>query len=501
MFDVIIIGSGPAGVTAARECAAQGLKIAIVDAGQKSEAALPPQKPFSALRAQKDQYFFRMPQTNDAHSAGAQLTPARLHMLSKVAEELPVQGPFVPFQTLAEGGLSAGWGAACFTYTAEMLQKAGLSPDLDYKPIADHIGVSGPEESLFCDVAGKQPTLDLDSNATKILEETRDSLPLEPASLAVLSQDKGARKANPYLDLDFWSDHGKSVYRAQWDLEDLAQQPNVTLISNAVALKFRDAKDAVTVDLKNLTTQAFESIQGKLLFIAAGAFGSYRLCANSLGAFNKPNPYLCNPYAYVPSINLKMLGRKGTDRRHSLSQLFGEYGEITLQFYSYRSLLLQRLIDQTPVNPWLARQFWRTTVESLVITGCHFPDSGAPGQTLAANPLNSSHLPTLEFQNHEAPPPCCSKIMDELVKLECIPMWGIKTKPGASIHYAGTIPVAAENAWAITQDENNKLRGTQRVYVCDNSGWAYLPSRGPTFTIMANSRAITLKALKTWFAA
>ncbi len=503
MFDMIIIGSGPAGVTAAREAATQGLNIAIIDAGQLPEEAPqfapPPAQPFSILRQQADQSFFRMPEAGDADEAAAQLTPNRLHMRRHVAAELKTQtGKFQPFQTLAQGGLSTGWGAACFTYDEKMLQQAGL-PELteDYEAIAAHIGVSGPEESVFCDVKTKQPALNSDSNARTIWQRMRDSLKLEPASMAVLSQDKATRKANPYFDLDFWSDHGRSVWRAQWDMEALQNLPNVTVISPAIALRFEETENTVTLTIKSLESGATKTVEGKTLMIAAGAFGSYRLCANSLNVLGQPNPYLCNAYMYVPTINLAMLGKKGDDRRHSLSQLFGEVEDVTLQFYSYRSLLLQRLIDQTPVHLWLARQFWRLIVESLVIAGCHFPDPGSAQQTLQAHKTNNGHLPALSFQTPHTKLSHRWTIFKELLQLGLVPMGRVMTRPGGSIHYAGTIPIAkpGREKYPLMQDEDNRLIGTKNVYICDNSGWLSLPSRGPTFTLMASARHITRKVL------
>lgn len=526
MFDIIIIGTGPAGITAAREAAAKKLSIAIIDSGQTPTYPPPPNKPFHELRRHENQEFFNMPvdYNTTANKAAAQLTPNRLHMLNYVEQELPIinnqnTAPLLnthPFQTLAQGGLSAGWGAACFTYDDAMLQKIGL-PDMaekclqqSYAHIAQHIGISGPNNSTLCQIAEKQPALKQDSNAHSILKKyegnkSNHGLTLEESSLAALSQPLHTRSANPYHDIDFWSDHGHSVYRSTWDLNDLKENPYVTIFTPKLALTFKEQDNHTILHLKDLKTQQTEIIKGRAILLAAGPFGTYRLCANSLGIFEKPNPYLCNPYLYMPAINLAMLGKKGSDQRHSLSQLFGTYKDITLQFYSYRSLMLQRLIDQTPTHPWLARQFWRLIVESLTIIGCHYPDHGHDKQTIHATPAanNNTHLPALSLAPLQARTYQQTALIKNMLHLGLIPMGLVQTQAGASIHYGGTIPFITKdqdkNKWPIMQDQQYRPTGCNNIYIVDNSGWNHLPSRGPTFTIMAASHTITRNIINQRF--
>ena len=72
-----------------------------------------------------------------------------------------------------------------------------------------------------------------------------------------------------------------------------------------------------------------------------------------------------------------------------------------------------------------------------------------------------------------------------------MPIGIVKTKMGASIHYAGTIPVSTPNQHPIGMNEQGLVHTTKNVYVFDSSGWTYLPSRGLTFTIMANAHRLS----------
>jgi choline dehydrogenase-like flavoprotein len=313
--------------------------------------------------------------------------------------------------------------------------------------------------------------------------------------MAMLTEPLDEREPNPYFDMDFYSNFGGSIFRGDSLLKTLTQHPNFTCIQGALVTSFKEIDDLVEVKYLELSASTTTQVVASKLVICAGALNSYRLVANSLKIFNAPNPILCNPYLNIPTIHLPNLGKQGAHLRYSLSQLFGEtYGntDMTLQFYSYRSLLLSRLIEQTPMPQFLARLFWRSLVESLVIVGAHFADDGSSQRSIQAiKALSGEALPTLQV---DFPFPIVNGVcalMRNLLKLRCVPIGMVKTKMGASIHYAGTIPVSAPNQHPIGMNEHGLVHATKNVYVFDSSGWTYLPSRGLTFTIMANAHRLS----------
>ena len=154
MFDIIIVGSGPSGVISAQSFIDKGYAVCLLDTGVDSATAIP-FKHFSEQLTSEAELFY--PPDDDSfstESGGAQVTKARAHLLNHVHEYFKVDSAnFSPFQTLATGGLSAAWGAACFTYTDADLKRASLS-NLDpyYEAVAKLIGVSGPKKSHFCSI-------------------------------------------------------------------------------------------------------------------------------------------------------------------------------------------------------------------------------------------------------------------------------------------------------------------------------------------------------------
>lgn len=313
--------------------------------------------------------------------------------------------------------------------------------------------------------------------------------------MALLTEPFNGRKANPYYDMDFYSNFGDSVFRGECLLKIFIDNPDFTRIHHALVTEFEEAHDQVKIKYKNITTQESGQVVAAKLVICAGAINSYRLVANSLKIFGIPNPILCNPYLNIPTIHLPNLGKNGVYYRHSLSQVFGELRDqqdSTLQFYSYRSLLLSRLMEQTPMPEFFARLFWRVLTEAFVIIGVHFADDGNSQRSIRALDTDPSMLPSLKI---DFPHPTLFqhtlKIIKSLFKLRCIPMGIVKTTMGASIHYAGTIPVSPPGQHSIGMDETGHIHTTKNVYVFDSSGWTYLPSRGLTFTIMANAHRLS----------
>jgi len=497
MFDICIVGSGPSALISAQSLLDKGYNVCLLDVGTENKHKVI-SKHFGEQLTPESTFFY--PPEDEAlttESGGAQVTKAREHVITNVHKYLKLKSDtFSPFQTLAAGGLSAAWGAACFTYSDSDLKKASIGNlQPHYEAVAKIIGISGPKHSQFCKIENKQRSAVLDHNGKSILNQQQKAFNLEQSSMAMLTEPLDEREPNPYFDMDFYSNFGDSIFRGDYLLKTLIQRPNFTRIQGALVTSFKEIGQYVEVRYLELSSSITNQVTASKLVICAGALNSYRLVANSLKIFNTPNPILCNPYLNIPTIHLPSLGKKGAHLRYSLSQLFGEvHGntDMTLQFYSYRSLLLSRLIEQTPMPPFFARLFWRSLVESLVIVGAHFADDGKSQRSIQAiKALSAEALPTLQV---DFPSPIMNGVfalMRNLLKLRCVPIGMVKTKMGASIHYAGTIPVSAPNQHPIGMNEHGLVHDTKNVYVFDSSGWTYLPSRGLTFTIMANAHRLS----------
>ncbi len=526
MFDVVVVGSGPSGALAAWKLVNHGLRVLMLDVANDDDRYryLVPDLPFSEIRKtdqNQRRYFLGdqlegIPQ-NDVR-VGAQLTPPRLFTIRDTQELLPVSGAdFEPMQSLALGGLGAAWGAAVFTYSETELRKIGIFEKefgRHYNEVAKQIGVSADTSDYatreyFTGVKDHLPALEIDSLAKNLLDRysakqealLQKGFALGKTPLAILSRDYGDRKANPYFDMDFWSEARKSVFRPRYLIDDLQQQPNFRLEAGNLVISFKSEEGrGVTVHCWNPALGVFTDFRVRRLLLCAGAINSARIAMNSLGIVDRPVPILCNPYVYLPSLNLAMLGRPASDRRHSMSQLSAIYrpedapGEmVSVQFYGYRSLLLFKLVKEIALPPWAGLLLVRLLVNSIVIVGVHHPDSPRSEKNMRILSSERTRLPEVRFEYTASGEEQRLRIRREkkltrlFHRLGLFPFRRISPGSAASIHYAGTLPIDDGIRDGTGTRPNGQLLGASSVYVGDSSSWRYLPAKGLTFTLMANA--------------
>ena len=531
-FDLLIVGSGPSGSHAAMEASASGRKVALLEIGYSDDQPLKfdPSKTFSEIRRtdphQQAYFLGENPVTvlRNQGRAGPHLTPGRQYMIRNMDQLFPLESDsFLPLQSSGLGGLGVSWGANCFALEDYELERIGISAaDMPgfYASAAGEAGISGRTDDALTPLIANldhgviQPPLPLDSNAETILRRYQaredryksSGLYLGQSLLAVLSQNLGDRQANPQTDMDFWGDPGKSVYRPRYTIEKLRASPNFTHLIGRLALRFRSGPDGVTLECRNLETGAPEAFSARKLLLAAGAINSGRLALASSRDYQSRLPILCNPNHWVAAVNLAMLGKPARDRRHSLSQLTvlmraecdgPDY--VLAQIYSYRSLLLFRLLKDIPLPPKQGLLFLRLLATAFTCVNIHFPDRPSADRWIQLEARNSGDVlragttysadEKAWIQRHEG------RLLRFLAGLRCIPMGVNKPLHGASIHYAGTLPYSPEDR-PYTTAPDGRLRHAPNVYVADGASWRFMPAKGLTLTLMANARRVAAQALQ-----
>ena len=525
MTDVLVVGSGAGGVNAAWPLVAKGLRVTLLDYGNEDRAYAPliPDKSWLEIRHTEEEqhrYFlgdrFEGIPLGDVR-VGAQLTPPRLFIPADAERLMPVDSTtFSATESLAKGGLAAGWGAGVFPFDDDDLSDAPIGrKDLEphYEIIAERIGVSGGHDDLMPflgECRAMMPPLELDSAAERVMARYaqrrerlhRQRLYLGGTRLAVCSRPHRGRGAHRYLDMDFWADADRSVYRPRWTLEELRKLTGFRYLDRRLVLSFREDAEGVAVTARHADSGERQVHRARALVLAAGTLSTARIVLRSLELYDRPVPILCNPYTYVPVINLGMLGREARDRRHSLAQITAVHRPspasarvVQAQYYSYRSLLLFKLMKESPLAYRETLRIMRLLVPAFGILGIHHEDRPTPDKTCTLRRVDGDGPDRLEIDYRLADDVERRQDVEErrLLRffrhLGCFPIKRIHPGHGSTIHYAGTLPLHAGDR-ELTCDAECRLRGSRAVYLADGSVFPYLPAKGLTFTLMANANRV-----------
>ncbi len=533
--DFIIIGSGCTGAMAAQTLAEAGHSVLIIDGGQTDEgaAAKIPEQTFADLRKNdntQEEYllgdsFESLPP--DKTTTGAQLTPARFFLTKETEKYLPViSEDFFGIESLAVGGLGGGWGLGCCVFSEKELTRAGLDSakmKSAYQVIADRIGICGAMDDArpytAAHIENVQPAPEMDAQATflkKKFENKKSSLAengfhLGRPALALLTQDKGHRKALNRRDMDFYDDHGKSAWRAWMTIDELKKLPNVAHESGWLATKFSETENSVTVTAIRLGTNEEKTFTARKLILAAGPLGTGRIVLRSLqGGSETKLPLLCNPYNYTPLLIPRLLGNSISDNHFGMAQLSlfhdrSNAGEdiAMASLYSYHALMLFRLLRETPLNFRDGRKAMRYLLPAMVIAGIHHPETFGENQFIHLQKSTTS--PTgdalvAKYELSEAKNNVVAQREKEyrkaLRKLGAYAIKQVKPGNGASVHYAGILPFS-KTPTTFALDPSGRLHNHVRTFVADGSGFTYLPAKGLTLSLMANAHLVAENALKT----
>lgn len=532
VHDYIVVGSGCTGAMAAQTLVEAGVKVTMLDVGVSDTRyrELIPDKDFVSIRkTEPEQYRYLLGENFESIpwgdiKTGAQLTPPRQFMVKGVEEFLPlVSETFHPMESLAYGGLGSGWGAGCCVFSKNELEKIGLDHSRmaeAYRTVSERIGISGALDDASPYTVGELdnflPAARLDENCGFLYGKyQRDKLALNrrgfymgrPA-LAVITADKGERKKFAYRDMDFYSDKDQSVYRPWITVEQLKKQRGFRYIPNRLVLSFEEKDDRIEVCCLDTASNIRIFYYAKKLLLAPGVLGTARIVLRSLGDGTASLPVLCNPYCYVPCIQPRMLGKEMQAQKNGLAQLalFHDPGKTNADvamasIYSYRSLMLFRIIREAPLNFVDGRILMRYLLPGITIMGIHHPEQASAGKFLR---LGKASTPTgdklhaqyvlskeeeLKVNERE------KKFITAMRQLGCYAIKRIHPGHGSSIHYAGTLPFNNSGKPFSIRD-NGRLNGTRSVFVADGSGFRYLPAKGLTFSLMANAHLVAQQALK-----
>lgn len=511
-FDVIIIGSGPAGTSAAYPLVKAGLNVLMVDAQTETACATLPPGPFLSARANDEHQWkwmigeqFHALNRLDAVSPKLK-TPAHAHVFEGFSAGNRIDTDnFIGIGSLATGGLSNAWG--CGVATLEASDFAGLPIDYShmqrsYETVARRIGISGRLDDDLSNYFGldawSQPPLPLDSLHQHLLDRyarRRSAFPdlgfrLGRSRVAVLSQPMNERKACDLSGNCLWGCHNQALYSASQELQKLKQYPG-----------FRHVQDFLVEDLQqqdgSWTISHPRSAQrfcGTRLLLAAGTLASTRLALKQL-KHSPPVPLLSSPTAAFLLWLPKMLGtpRVPAFGLGQLSFALALTPSATAfgSTFSTTGLPMTEFVSRIPLSKRYSIELLKNLLNACVVGNIFLPGH------LSNNTAILRHDGSLKINGHMHPelPELMKTAETKLRRIYwkmgalLMPMSFTVGRPGADIHYAGTLPMHAAPRIGQT-DSLGEVAGLRGVHIVDGACLPRLTEKSHTLTLMANADRI-----------
>ncbi|NWC85302.1 GMC family oxidoreductase [Pseudomonas reactans] len=511
-FDVIIVGSGPAGTSAAYPLVKAGLKVLMVDAQSDPGSLAAPQRPFLVSRANDEQQWKWMIGENfhalnqlDAVSPKLK-TPTHAHVFQGFSASNRIESEnFIGIGSLATGGLSNAWGCGVARLPASEFSEACIDYvelEKSYETVSRRIGISGQASDDLSGYFGldnwSQPPLPLDRLHQRMLDNYnrhRKAFPglgfrLGRSRVAALSEPLDGRQACDLSGNCLWKCQNQALYSASLELPKLKQYPGFHHVQNFLVGDFLQQDGSWTVtDVRS--TRRFS---GKRLLLAAGTLATTRLVLKQLN-HSAPLPLLSSPTAAFLLWLPRLLGSPRAPG-FGLGQLsFAlELNATTTAFgstFSTTGLPMTEFVSRVPMSKRSSIELLKNLLSSCLVGNIFLPGNLSsntavlcPDGFLKISGGVKPEIPALM----EAAESTLRRIYWKMGAI-LMPMSFTVGKPGADIHYAGTLPMRSKPRVGQT-DSFGEVEGLCGVHVVDAACLPTLTEKSHTLTIMANADRI-----------
>lgn len=521
---IVVIGSGPAGVAAARALIARGERVTIVDAGVTLEDERAER--VSRMASQKPPEWTE----EDVREARRQM-PASLGgvpLKFTHGSDFPYQEVerFAPFEnhgtatrpTLARGGFSTVWGSAALPYLEDDLEDwpaaaRALAPH--YRAVTGWMPLSGLRDGLDPELPLHKETpapLRQSRQAQAFLHDLEAAKPRLAASgfrfgqsrVAVRAEASDAGPGCAYCGMCLNGCPYGLIYDASATLEDLLRQEAVDYQPDFIVERLEETGDRVVIRGVSRAEEEPLELVAERVYVACGTVGTTRLLLASLDALDHPLEMKDSQYFLLPWLRLRGVSRPRDEGLHTLSQAYVELYDpaveehnVHLQVYGFNDVfvsLFDKLLGplSRPARPLVDALLSRM----LLIQGyLHSDASPTIRTTLRRGAAGERPVLHLEEQKNPQTRPALRRVVRRLLRhsldFKALPLFPVlQVAPaGRGFHSGGTFPMR-ETPGPFESDVLGRPHGLSRIHAVDSTTFPTIPSTTITFTVMANAHRI-----------
>lgn len=518
----LVVGSGPAGVSAAYALLAQGRRVRMIDVGITLEADHELRRARMAavdpdLWSQTDR-IASMRARREARTDGMRPFGSDFPVRDAVgffgAEGPPEMLAFRP--SFAMGGLSNGWGAAVLPYRdADLAAWPAAARDLapHYQAVSAFMPIAAARD----DLADKFPMWrpqgeDLPEPGPQVaqllnrLSRRQGALARRGISAGRARIAYAASKCRACGMCLFGCPYGV-IFNAAHAVKKLIGNSRFSYEPGLRVVRFAEEESGVTLFTVDANGLSPRRIAGDRLFIAAGALPTTRIMLNSvpqhlttLSLRDSQHALMPMLHAWAPPADIE------TAPRTAFAQAFLEIEYQSLsattvhaQVYAYNDLYRSDLALRfghlsTAFGPLIGALSRRLLVAQIFV---HSDHGGAIGVSLDGDP-GDARLSYKVSTNRDA-----ERVLRrsaDAISSTLFPSGVIALKSqlrlgalGSSFHVGASLPMK-DRPKGNESDIFGRVAGLRRVHVIDASVFSSVPATTITFTVMANAHRIAADA-------
>jgi choline dehydrogenase-like flavoprotein len=514
--DVLVVGSGPAGVSAAFPLVESGLSVVLVDGGEQPDLPLPRDEYLALRRHDASQADWMLGRGGHAMRTRPDESPKfRVPTLDFAfrgfveANRIDAES-FKVIGSLAVGGLSNAWG--CGVARFETSDWAGIDVDVrewarSFASVARRIGVSGRAQddlsSFFELDADAQAPLPLDALHQALVRGydrrrtalNRDGFRLGRARVAVLTEQAlDGRQTCDRRGLCLWGCPRESMYSSRQELPALGRHPNFVhrpghVVQRLVSEPGRGWRAEIARRDGTMT-----SIACTRVVLAAGTLASTAIAMRSLPGFTVAR-LMHLPTAAFALWLPRMLGRSvepGIGFAQLAYTLDGEtQSDVCGYTFSTHAIPVAEFIRHTALSRAGAASVFRELLPSIVVANCFMP---ARLSNTRVRLLDNGVL-RVEGKEADELAPFADRVRARLTRAFrragalMLPGSFSRGAIGSDVHYAATMPMRNRPSLG-EAGVDGEIAGLPAVHVVDGSALPVLPAKSHTLAIMANAHRI-----------
>lgn len=516
---IYVVGSGPAGVSAAFALVKKGVEVTMLDVGIELEPDI--NKVVNRLRKSKHLDKFLLQKIKKRMQASPKGGSIKYiygsdYPYREVSKYLPIEARKVSyFQSYGKGGLSAVWGASIMPYLDKDLTDWPISvKDLKphYKAVLKFMNIATTKDDLskiFPLYTENYHTFQFSNQALSLLKDlNRNKKRLKSRGLffgsSRLAVNFNSAKKNPgcvYCGLCLYGCPYGFIYNSAFTVEELKKYKNFHYIRNVIVKKVIEKDGKVKIFTQNRIKSNEKIYEGSRVFLGCGTLSTTKILLESMQAYNQEFILKDTCHFMLPLLRYKGVKNVTKEKLHTLSQIYIEIFDkkidshsIHLQLYTYNDFYEVELKNKFGALYRFFKKPLQNLMGKIVVMQGFIHSKNSPGISLRLNNIPRNKL-ILEKKENGYANKVIIKIILKFFKnmkyfrmIPLVPLLKI-SKPGGSSHYGGSFPMR-KKPHKFESDILGRPYGFERTHIVDASTFPSIPTQTITFTIMANSHRI-----------